>query len=108
MRLIICQILVIAVLFMSTEGAWDMANESHPHSDKLAHQVDEDQQAPIDPDPLSDGNGSHCEHLCYGHLTSITADTSHFGLPAPGGYFAFHSTPLSSRLQAPPTPPPNI
>ncbi len=108
MRLIIYQILVIAVLFMNTEGAWDMAKESHPHSNKFAHQVDEDQQLTTDPDPLSDGNGSYCEHLCHGHMSSIAADPTHFDLTGSGGYYAFHVAPLSSRLQAPPTPPPNV
>lgn len=105
MRIFICRLLAVLVLFMSAEGAWDMAKESHAHRDGLAHQVDAD--GPVDPDPLSDGDGNQCGHLCHGHMSSITSGSDEFLIVENGNDIAFSSSPVSDRSQAPPTPPPN-
>jgi len=107
MRIFVCQLLAISVLFMSAEGAWDMAKESHAHGDSLAHQVDADDHDPADPKPLSGGDGNHCAHLCHGHMSSITAGSEEFLIIEHGTYIAFQASPFSSQSQAPPTPPPN-
>lgn len=107
MRLLICQLLAVSVLFMSAEGAWDMAKESHAHRDNLAHQVDADNHGADNPNPLSDGDRNQCGHLCHGHMSSITESPDEFLIVATGHYFAFNSPPFSNRSQAPPTPPPN-
>jgi hypothetical protein len=107
MRIFICRLLAILVLFMSAEGAWDMAKESHAHRDTLAHQVDADDHGSVDPDPLSDGDDNQCGHLCHGHMSSITAGSDALLIVVNGNDIAFSSFPLSSRSQAPPTPPPN-
>jgi hypothetical protein len=107
MRLFICQFLAVLVLFMIAEGAWDMANESHAHRDNLAHQTDTDNHGSVDPDPLSDGEGNQCGHLCHGHMSGITGGLDEFLVDEPSNFFAFSSSPLTNHSQAPPTPPPN-
>ena len=107
MRLIICQLLAVSVLFMGVEGAWDMAKESHAHKDHVAHQSDADDASPGDPDPFSDGNGNECGHMCHGHMSSITGDCETLLVVVPDNYFAFSPSTYSNRSQAPPTPPPN-
>ena len=107
MRKFICQILAVLVLFMSAEGAWDMAKESHAHRDSLAHQVDANDHGLVDPDPLSDGDNSQCGHLCHGHMSSITSGSDELLIVENGNHIAFNSSPILSRAQAPPTPPPN-
>ncbi len=107
MQSLLRQILIISVLFMSTEGAWDMTTESHPHGDQYAHQADADDQASADSEPLSDGDGDHCGSLCHGHLTSITVELASFDLVQPDGYYALNPKLISNGSQAPPTPPPN-
>jgi len=92
---------------MSAEGAWDMAMESHAHSDYLAHQVDADDHGSVDPDPLSDGDGSQCGDLCHGHMSSITGDSDELLIVEHRKYFIFDSALFASRAQLPPTPPPN-
>ena len=107
MRLIICQLLAVSVLFMSVEGVWDMAKESHAHRDHVAHQSGADDSSPDDPDPFSDGDNNKCGHMCHGHMSSITGDCEALLIDIPDNYFAFSSFTYSNRSQAPPTPPPN-
>jgi hypothetical protein len=112
MQSLIRQLLIISVLFMGADGAWDLAIESHLHGDQHAHQSDVDGQNladPVDtgPDPLADADSAHCEHLCHGHMTSIAANLANFGLGQSDGYYSFEANRLTDRSQAPPTPPPN-
>ena len=95
------------MLFMSAEGAWDMAKESHAHRDSMAHQVDVDDQAPPQSNPLPGGEGNHCDHLCHGHTSSITASFAELVIAASSKYHVFNSSQPSDISQAPPTPPPN-
>ncbi len=113
MQTLIRQLLVISVLFMGTESAWDLAIESHAYGDQYAHQSDSgDQdsanQAGSDPDQLPDGNNSHCGHSYHGDASSIVVNLANFGLTLSDDYYALNSTLYSSRSQAPPTPPPNV
>jgi hypothetical protein len=107
MRLFICHLLVFLVLFMSAEGAWDMAKESHAHRDNTAHQLDVDGHTPANSDPLSDGAGNQCGHLCHGHTSSITGSSTELVSIESSNYHVIKSSPHSSHFQAPPTPPPN-
>ncbi len=107
MRIFICHLLMFSVLFLSAEGAWDMAKELHAHRDNLAHQVNVDDQEQAQPDPLSDGEGSHSDHLCDGHTFSITASFAGLVIAESNKYNVFNTSPRSEISQAPPTPPPN-
>lgn len=107
MRTSICYLLIFSVLYMSAEGAWDMAKESHAHRDNTVHQINADDHTPINPDPLSDESGNQCGHLCHGHTSSITSDSNTLVMVESNRYDAFSLSPHSSLSQAPPTPPPN-
>jgi hypothetical protein len=108
MQSLICQLLAISVLFMSTEGLWDMAKETHPHSDIYAHQVDNpNHDIATDVDPLSDDCADHCQNLCHGHLSSIATNGTEELLVASNTFYALTSSHLSGLSQAPPTPPPH-
>ena len=85
-----------------------MAKQPHDHGDKLAHQADADGHVPVNPEPLSDGDDNLCGHLCHGHSSSITGEFSEFALVESSPCYALNSAALSSRSQAPPTPPPNV
>jgi hypothetical protein len=107
MRSTICYFLIISVLFMSTEGLWDMAKETHPHSDMYAHQIDANHPAATDSNPLSDDCADHCQNLCHGHLSSIAANSSEALLLTTDTFLTVGSPHIPVLSQAPPTPPPN-
>jgi len=107
MQSLVQQFLIISVLFLSTEGAWDLANEPHPHGNHDTQQSDMDDQATIDPDPLADADDDHCGSLCHGHLTSIAVELASFDLVLSDGYYPLNPKLISNGLRAPPTPPPN-
>jgi len=113
MQALMRQILIISILFMGTEGAWDLAIESHAHGDQYAYQSDSGDQDPgdpagTDPDPLPSGDSNHCGHSYHGDTLSIVMNLANSGLTSPDNYYALNSTLFSSRSQAPPTPPPNV
>jgi hypothetical protein len=107
MKPIICQLLAIAVLFMSTEGLWDMANETHPHSDIYAHQVDVDHSKINGVDPLTEDCADHCSNYCHGHFSVALGNDDSIALNSDVKYQILASTHFSATSQAPPTPPPN-
>lgn len=107
MRTFICHLLIFSVLYMSTEGAFDMAKESHAHGDNTVHHIDADGHSPVKPEPLSDDSGNECGHLCHGHSSSITSDSNTLVMVESNRYDAFSLSLHSSLPQAPPTPPPN-
>jgi hypothetical protein len=107
MRSIVCYVLIISVLFMSTEGLWDMAKETHPHNDLYAHQVDANHPAATDSNPLSDDCLDHCQNLCHGHLSSIVSNSSEALLLTTESFLTVGNAHIPVLLQAPPTPPPN-
>jgi len=113
MQILIRQLLIISVLFMGTEGAWDLAIEPHAHGDQYTQQAAADDQnladqAGSDPDRMPDGNNSHCGHSYHGDTSSIAVNLANFSLILCDDYHALNSTLFSSRSQAPPTPPPNV
>jgi len=107
MRVLICHLLIFSVLYMSAEGAWDMANESHAHRDNTAHDVDVHGHTPVNPDPLSDGDDNQCSHVCHGHTPGINGSALVLVNLESNNYHSFNSSPHPSLSQAPPTPPPN-
>jgi hypothetical protein len=107
MRSTICYFLIISVLFMSTEGLWDMAKETHPHSDVYAHQIDANHPAATDSNPLSDDCADHCQNLCHGHLSSIATNSSEELLLTIDTFLIVGNSHIPVLSQAPPTPPPN-
>ncbi len=106
MKPFICHLLAFAVLFMSTEGLWDMANETHPHSDIYAHQVDADHSGVDDADPLTEDCADHCNNYCHGHFSVIPGNSDGISLHAGAHHQILVSTHFSATPQAPPTPPP--
>ncbi len=108
MKQIICHILAIAVLFLSTEGLWDMTNESHPHGDVYAHQLDDHEHHTIgESDPLTEDCADHCSNVCHGHMASVVANNP---VPAVADASSINrrvSSVIVNRSLAPPTPPPN-
>jgi hypothetical protein len=107
MRLLISHFLIFSVLFMSIEGLWDMANETHPHSDVYAHQVDANHSTATDSDPLSEDCADHCQNICHGHLSSIAANNTVVTLLTSNIYLTVDASHFPALSQAPPTPPPN-
>jgi hypothetical protein len=107
MRTFICHLLMFSVLFMSAEGAFDMAKESHAHRDNTAHQMEGDGHTPVNPDPPSDESDNQCGHICHGHTSSIISDSNMLVMVASSRYTSFALSSLPTLLQAPPTPPPN-
>jgi hypothetical protein len=108
MKSIICQLLAISVLFMSTEGLWDMANETHPHGDIYAHQIDADHSEISGVDPLTEDCADHCTNYCHGHFSVIPGNDESISLNVDAKYRILASTYFSASPQAPPTPPPNV
>ncbi len=109
MRKLLCHFVMLAVLFMSVEGAADVASEGHPHSDNLAHQLDAD--LPESPDTNSntdpDRSDDHCEHCCHGHVVSITVQLHTPTLTGATDHQRGGAPHVVNHAQAPPTPPPN-
>jgi len=105
---IVCLVLAFSVLYLSTEGLWDMAKESHPHGNDYAHVLDNpDHQTIGDSDPLSDDCADHCANVCHGHLASIVGN-NYVSAIANAGYQQYGlSSKIISHPLTPPTPPPN-
>ena len=96
---------MISVLFMSVDGAADVASTGHPHGGDPAHLVDKHTVSSQDDSSESNLDIDHCEH---GHTSSIAGQVTivvptliardqQIGRAPHVGNFA----------QAPPTPPPN-
>jgi hypothetical protein len=107
MRVFIYHLLAISVLFMSTEGLWDMAKETHAHSDYYAHQTDANHQISADTDPLSKDCADHCQNVCHGHVSVIAPNSTDISQLASNSLQALNPTLFTSSTPAPPTPPPN-
>ncbi len=107
MRSLICHLLVLSVLYMSAEGAFDMTKEPHAHGDSTGHQLISDNPLPAQPDPLSDETDKQCGHLCHGHNSSIVSDSNPHLMAVSSRYNPFVLFSIATLLQAPPTPPPN-
>jgi len=99
---------MLSVLFMSAEGAMDVASDGLPHGDDLMHQIDATMSSSSDTSSDSDLEGVHCEHCCHGHVISITghflACTAHIDATE---YQRGEMPHVLNYAQVPPTPPPN-
>ena len=101
MQSLICQLMMVSVLFMNAEGALDMASDGHPHSDDRSHQVD------INSEPGTDQSGNHCEHCCHGHVAFIGIQLASMTLLNASDHQGSDVSQALNHAQAPPTPPPN-
>jgi len=100
-------IFIVAMLFVSMEGAMDSVDDASFHQTHHAHSGDVDNQW----FPNSDGDdhdGESCEHFCHAHVVALTTQLSLPGLPKFRQYAPSSVRRLISRSAAPPTPPPNI
>lgn len=107
MRSIICYILISSVLFMGTEGLWDMAKETHPHDDVYAHQMDANHSSASDKATNTDDCADHCPNVCHGHSSSIISVDSGSFLLTINEYSTLTNIDIPARTLAPPTPPPS-
>ena len=100
---------MLSVLFLSVDGAADVASEGHPHSGDLAHQLDADMSVSADTnsDTGPDQDADHCEHCCHGHVVSITVQLFAPTLIGATDHQCFGAPHVVNHAQAPPTPPPN-
>ena len=105
MRTPILGIFIVAMLFMSLEGAAEPVNDTQFHQTHHAHDAG-DQWFPD-----SDGNdhdGDSCEHFCHAHAAALTARLSFSGMPMLRHFAPAHVAQARTRGAAPPIPPPNI
>lgn len=102
----VCVTIILSMLFLSLDGAIDIASQGHPHED-AAELAGVDGLAAKVPGGDTDTERNHCEHCCHGHVASIVMQlpsmsfhTTVAGFPPPVVFNFRHS-------KAPPTPPPN-
>ena len=100
---------MLSMLYMSAEGAVDVASDGHPHGDDLTHQIDATPSLSPSTDTAPDTNleNDHCEHCCHGHLVSITSKLESALLADANDHLTIHVPRVLNYAQAPPTPPPN-
>jgi len=99
---------MISVLFMSVDGAADVASTGHPHGGDPTHLVDEHTVASPDVASESELDIDHCEHCCHVHTSSITGQVTIAVPVLIAGYQKVRRAPhVCNFAQAPPTPPPN-
>ena len=92
------------MLFMSVDGAADLASQGHSHSDTVVHQVG-DLYIPADTQ-TSKSDEDHCERCCHGHTAGITTPiTSVNAATTNNDHRLAHSANVDNFAQAPPTPP---
>lgn len=110
MQRVVCQLVLISVLFLSLDSAADRVSDGHPHGGMddvngtlllcLSPTVDDEEHRDIDE--------NHCEHCCHGHASSIATDARKNAVLNPTSPASRRLTQLNARDgTAPPTPPPN-
>lgn len=107
MRTTVCQILILSVLYMGADAAWDMALESHAHQEAAAHQLEDEPGTNSPPDPTGEPRNDHCGHLCLGHTCAIAMSEPQFAADYGQTHRILDDVPRSIASPAPPTPPPN-
>lgn len=111
MRVLICHVLALALLYLGAEGAWDMTIESHAHAESEAHQLDTQPDSSKESSrvPGSDKKpeSGHCSHPCHGHASAIAAAEPFAGAMLAHRYALTPSDAYPGVTSAPPTPPPN-
>jgi len=107
MRSFWCLSVMISVLFMSVDGAADVASTDHPYGGAPAYFVDKHTGSSPATGLGSTLDVDHCEHCCHGHTSSITG---HVSVVVPvliaGDYQVRRAPHVRNLAQAPPTPPP--
>lgn len=108
----LCLLMVVAMLFMGIDAAFDIARSGHAHADPTAQH---DGHAGCANAPTGGvhcnadaPDSDHCEHCCHGHISMLAV--SQPSLPA--AYPTLQPDARSPILPAdfalaPPTPPPN-
>jgi len=71
---------MISMLFMSVDGAADIAFTGHPHGGEPTHLIDKHAVASMDFSLGVELDIDHCEHCCHGHTFSISVQMN-FALP---------------------------
>ena len=107
MRFFVCITIILSILFLSLDGAIDIASQGHPHED-AAELVDAGSVAAKIPGGDTDTEPDHCEHCCHGHVANIVVQLPSMPFYATATGF---SAPIAFSLRhskAPPTPPPNV
>ncbi len=110
MRSLICQFLILSLLFVSLEGATDVVVDGVPHGNDTSHQEEFGHVLEAHQGDKSDTelDGDHCEHCCHGHTVSATTQLASIATPLNGReHQATCSSYVPNLGQAPPTPPPN-
>jgi hypothetical protein len=103
-----CIFVMISVLFMSVDGAADLASSGHPHGGDSGHFIDEGTAVSKDTTAKSDPDIDHCEHCCHGHTSSITVSvTILMPTVVANDQRSCRAPHVGGLAQAPPTPPPN-
>ena len=108
MRSFWCIFVMISVLFMSVDGAADVATTGHPHGGDPEHFIDEHTITSLDATSESELDIDHCDHCCHGHTPSITGQVT---TALPTLILSDQRIGIAPHVrnfaQAPPTPPPN-
>jgi hypothetical protein len=107
MRFFVCITIIVSMLFLSFEGAIDIASQGHPHED-AAELADADAVAARLPSGDTDTEPDHCEHCCHGHVGNIVIQIPSMPFYAAAGGFAPPIVFSFRRSKAPPTPPPDV
>jgi len=103
-----CLLVMISVLFMSVDGAADVATSGHPHGGDPGHLIDEHSVVSPNANSESEIDIDHCEHCCHGHTSSITGRVTIVVPMLIASDQRVGRTPhVYNIAQAPPTPPPN-
>lgn len=101
MKAVLCHLLLISLLFVSIDGAADMAREGHAHAEHAEQQESSDD--PSNPDIDS----NHCDRCCHGHAPGISSAVASSAVNNSATDHEHHHAPSIQNLgQAPPTPPP--
>ena len=107
MRAGVLRIFIVAMLFVSVEGAAGAVEDAHFHQTHHAHTDDADDQWFPELDE-SDHDGDSCEHFCHAHVVALTTHFSLPGMPMFRYNVPAHCANSAGLSAAPPTPPPNI
>ena len=100
----LCHFMLISLLFASIEGAADMGEAGHAHTDHASEHAGQE----VSTDTAPDVDADHCEHCCHGHVAGIAAPACPNSIALLASNHLPGRSPFTRNFgQAPPTPPPN-
>ena len=103
MRNFLCHFLLLSLLFLSIDGAIDMAEAGHAHTDHASAHAEHEEATDIAPAFDAD----HCEHCCHGHVAGITSPAnSNNNALLVSDHQPDRAFFIENFGQAPPNPPP--